>query len=74
VLDVDLSTLQRGLASRPKDDLGAKPAGRELGLRLHETKEDIPNDALTIAATAPLSPVVDEILRAMASGPPASRW
>ncbi|MDL2400908.1 AAA family ATPase [Rhizobium mayense] len=62
VLDVDLDTLKRRLASRPEDEFGGKPAEREIVLRLHATKEDIPKNATTIDATAPLASVVDDIL------------
>lgn len=62
VLDVDLDTLKRRLASRPEDEFGGKPAEREVVLRLHATKEDIPGNAKTIDATAPLASVVDVIL------------
>ena len=62
VLDVDLDTLERRLASRPEDEFGGKPAEREVVVRLHATKEDIPRNATTIDATAPLASVVDDIL------------
>lgn len=62
VLDIDLATLNRRLAVRPEDEFGASPAERELILRLHATKEDIPNGGILIDATAPLDRVVDEIL------------
>ncbi|PKL76781.1 MAG: nucleoside kinase [Candidatus Melainabacteria bacterium HGW-Melainabacteria-1] len=62
VLDVDLDTLNRRLAARPEDEWGGKPAERELVLRLHATKADIPKNAVTIDATRPLEHVVDEIL------------
>jgi hypothetical protein len=63
VLDVDADTLSRRLDRRPSDEPGSKPAERELILRLHHTKEDIPRNGTTIDATAPLPNVVDEILR-----------
>jgi broad-specificity NMP kinase len=62
VLSVDVDTLKRRLASRPEDEFGGKPAEREIVLRLHATKEDIPMNAAAIDATAPLASVVDEIL------------
>lgn len=62
VLQVDLETLKRRLDSRPEDEFGGKPAERELVLRLHATKEDLPNDATFIDATEPLASVVDDIL------------
>ncbi|TBE90538.1 hypothetical protein ELG97_00880 [Rhizobium leguminosarum] len=39
------------------------PAERELIVRLHATKEDIPKCGVVIDATLPLAVVVDEILR-----------
>jgi hypothetical protein len=62
VLDVDLGTLKRRLASRPEDEFGGRPIERELIVRLHATKEDIPKGNVVIDATAPLESVVDEIL------------
>ncbi|KEA07892.1 AAA family ATPase [Rhizobium rhizogenes] len=62
VLDVDLDTLKRRLASRPEDEFGGKPAERDAVVRLHATQEGIPNNATTIDATAPLASVVDDIL------------
>ncbi len=62
VLDIDAETLKARLASRPEDEFGGRPGERELILRLHETKEDLPADALTIDATAPVDAVVDAIL------------
>lgn len=62
VLDIDEDTLLRRLAERPTDEFGAKPAERELVIRLHRTKEDLPTGVL-IDATQPLDGVVDQILR-----------
>ena len=64
VLDVDRDTLRRRLDARPEDDWGGRGrrAERELVLRLHRTKEDVP-DGIVIDATPPLASVVDEILR-----------
>lgn len=62
VLDVDSDTLKRRLARRPEDEFGAKPTERDMVLRLHSTKEDIPSNATTIDATAPVASVVDKIL------------
>lgn len=62
VLEVDPDTLTRRLSERPPDEFGGKPAEREFVLRLHETREDIPRNAETIDATAPLTSVVDDIL------------
>ncbi|OAV56002.1 nucleoside kinase [Rhizobium sp. WYCCWR10014] len=62
VLDIDLDTLNRRLAARPEDEFGGRPAERELIVRLHATKEDIPESGIVIDATLPLTIVVDEIL------------
>jgi AAA domain len=62
VLDVDLDTLNRRLAGRPADEFGGKSIERELIARLHATKEDVPKNAVSIDATAPIARVVDEIL------------
>ena len=64
VLDVDLETLNRRLDDRPDAEWGGgKPVERELIARLHRTKEDIPNNGISIDATAPIAHVVDEIIR-----------
>ena len=62
VLNVDLDTLNRRLAARPEDEFGGKPAERDIIVRLHATQEDIPKNAISIDATAPLASVVDDIL------------
>jgi hypothetical protein len=62
ILDVDVETLNKRLDSRPDDDWGKSKSERELILRLHTTKEDIPNTGIVIDATQPLVSVVDEIL------------
>jgi thymidylate kinase len=63
VLDVDVETLNQRLDNRADDDWGKSKAERELILRLHATKEDIPRSGILIDATQPLVSVVDEILR-----------
>jgi hypothetical protein len=63
VLDLDLDTLQRRLDQRPKDEWGSRPSERDLIVRLHRTKEDLPRTGVVIDATRPLTDVVDEILR-----------
>ena len=64
VLEVDLDTLNRRLDDRPDDEWGGgKPEERERIVRWHKTKEDVPKDGITIDATAPITHVVDEILR-----------
>lgn len=62
VLEVDLDTLNRRLALRPEDEWGGRASERELIVRLHATKEDIPRNGTIIDATAPLARVVDAIL------------
>ena len=62
VLEVDLDTLNRRLDERPKSEWGGRPAERELIRRLHQTKEDLPTNGISIDATAPVTHVVDEIL------------
>jgi hypothetical protein len=62
VLDVDVETLNRRLAGRPEDEWGGRSSERELIARLHATKEDLPKNAVSIDATAPIARVVDEIL------------
>lgn len=62
VLEVDINTLSRRLDQRSDDEWGAKQTERDLILRLHRSKEDIPRNGIFIDATAPISHVVDEIL------------
>src|SRR5688572_8273175 len=62
VLEVDLPTLHRRLDERPDEEWGGKQAERDLIVRLHRTKEDIPKDGVVIDATKPLTRVVDEII------------
>ena len=66
VLEVDLDTMNRRIDQRvalDPSDFGGKPEERELAVRLHQTKEEIPKNGIIIDATAPLARVVDEILR-----------
>ena len=62
VLEVDAETLSRRLALRPEDEWGGQASERELIARLHATREDVPENAIPIDATAPLPRVVDAIL------------
>ncbi len=62
ILDVDVETLNERLDRRPDDDWGKRKSERELILRLHATKEDIPGSGIVLDATQPLGSVVDEIL------------
>lgn len=66
ILDVDVGTLIRRLDERLEDEWGARPAERDLILRLHRSREDTP-DGILIDATQPLASVVDEILRRAAA-------
>ncbi len=65
VLDIDADTLNRRLDERSEDEWGGRGRRkvRELIVRLHQTKEDIPKDGIVIDATRPLVCVVDEIIR-----------
>lgn len=63
VLEVDLETLNRRLALRPDDEWGGSATDGASNARLqHSKREGIPENAITIDATAPLTHVVDEIL------------
>jgi thymidylate kinase len=62
VLEVDLDTLRRRLDERPDDEWGGGRSERELVERLHQSGADTP-DGIVIDATAPVTCVVDEILR-----------
>ena len=62
VLEVDLDTLNRRLAARPEDEWGGRASERGFIARLHATQEDMPKNAITIDATAPIPRVVDAIL------------
>jgi gluconate kinase len=63
ILEVDLGTLNRRLDERTENEWGGRQTEREFIARLHQTKEDIPKDGITIDATAPIARVVDEIVR-----------
>ena len=62
ILDVDAETLNERLDNRTDNDTGKSKSERELILRLHTTKEDLPSSDIVIDATQPLVSVVDEIL------------
>lgn len=62
VLEIDLETLEQRLDQRPDDEWGASDSERDLVVRLHRTREDVPA-GIAIDATAPLVHVVDEIVR-----------
>jgi len=69
VLDVDTDTLHQRLSQRPPDEWGSKPSERDLIVRLHATRGDIPAVGVVIDATRPLADVVDEILRHAGEAP-----
>ena len=64
VLEVDLETMNRRLDQRPGDDWAGRGrrAERELAIRLHHTREDLP-PGIVVDASGPVAKVVDEILR-----------
>jgi dephospho-CoA kinase len=64
VLDVDTETLVRRLAAREPDDWGGNDEEKALILRLHATKEDIPQGTI-INTARPLDEVVDAVLAAI---------
>jgi hypothetical protein len=63
ILEIDLDTLNRRLDERPEDEWGGRPTERELIVRLHRTKEELPKIGTVIDATAPIARVVDEVIR-----------
>ena len=72
VLDVDLDTLHQRLDQRHQGEWGSQPAEREIVVRLHRTKEDVPGTGVPIDATQRLADVVGDILRLVES-PAAGR-
>jgi gluconate kinase len=62
ILDVDADTLNERLDTRPDGEWGKRKSERELILRLHATKDDVPSTGIVLDATKPLGGVVDEIL------------
>lgn len=60
ILEVDRKTLNDRLESR--NGWGSKESERELVLRLHKTKEDLPVGGIEIDATESLQKVVDSIV------------
>ncbi len=55
ILEVDRDTMLRRLEKRPDDEWGGKQSERDLAVRLHRTKEDIPKNGIVIDATAPIA-------------------
>jgi len=63
ILEVDYGTLDRRLAARPRDEWGGPASDGASNARLqHGKREGIPENAITIDATAPIAHVVDAIL------------
>jgi len=62
ILEIDHNTLMKRLAKRPEDEFGGKPYQKELIIRLHETKEDVPEIGITVDATKQIDLVINEIL------------
>ncbi|MEM8859653.1 MAG: AAA family ATPase [Chloroflexota bacterium] len=64
VLEIDLETLNKRLATRPKDEWGGTTSEGEAFARFQqETKMYLPQNAISIHATVPVSSVVDTILQ-----------
>ena len=63
LFEIDRDTLEQRLDERAEDEWGGEQTERDLVLRLHRTREDIPTSGIVIDATAPIARVVDEILR-----------
>ena len=65
VLEIDVDTLNRRLSLRPDGEWSGSPGEGERNARLqHASKEGMPESAITIDATEPISRVVDLILEA----------
>jgi adenylate kinase family enzyme len=65
LLEVDRDTMERRIderVARDPTDFGARPEERALIARLHATRQDLPEQATSIDATAPVARVVDDIL------------
>ena len=68
VLDVDLDTLLRRLQQRPEHEFGGKQSERDLVALQNRTRADrlvdrrVPDDAILIETSQPLTQVVDEVL------------
>ena len=77
VLEVDLDTMNRRIDERvalDPTDFGGKPEERELIARLYATKEDVPKNAMSIDATAPIARVVDDILSKCRKADQGAHW
>lgn len=65
VLEVDFDTMRRRIDERvtlDPTDFGGAPEERDLIARLYATKADVPQNAISIDAAAPIARVVDDIL------------
>lgn len=63
VLEIDLETLNRRLAARPKDEWGGTASEGEAFARFqHATKAYLPEGGISIDATEPILSVVNSIL------------
>ena len=62
VLEVDPVTLTGRLETRPDDVFGGRPLERTHTFRMLESRSDLPRNAISIIATAPVTRVVDSIL------------
>lgn len=65
LLEVDADTMNRRIDERvalDPTDFGGTPEERQLIARLYATKENLPKNAMSIGATAPIAHVVDDIL------------
>ncbi len=69
VLETDWETLEKRLSLRPAGEWGSCPQERALVQRLHQSREDIPPQAIGIPASLPLEEVVDSILREVSDPP-----
>lgn len=63
VLVVDDDTLTGRLAGRGDDEFGGKPEERDLVLSFQNSADEVPESGIRIKSSAPLSEVVDTILR-----------
>jgi dephospho-CoA kinase len=75
VLEVDRDTMNQRIDERvalDPTDFGGTPGERELIERLFATKEDVPKNATSIDATAPIARVVDDILSKCREGGPGT--
>ena len=69
VLDVDLDTVLSRLARRPEDEFGGKQSERDFVAGLHRTRADrlldrqVPEDAIVIDTSRPVTQVVDAVIR-----------